>query len=247
MDGLDLYGSEYLRIRFQSAILDKVIKLETSIRNLSPKGLSRTCFLEKHALRVGRFMLGLQNLLAATSEEKSDFVLWSSDLSNKDFAVVIWDFYQAFADVDRLAILARCLQTKHNHDEFLSLAAMRTVTTLARMLDPYRWGVSCWRTMACLGFDSMTDLKRVRLRSRMEMVQAEFSEVTIEDIVEANAAMRMLVCPGLPSAAGVAAALYCISLDLWPTDLPFERVDPLTLQPDLSCKVFSARSAISAP
>jgi hypothetical protein len=227
MDGLEIYGSEYLHIRFQPALLEKVGKLESKAQTLARSRLSRMEFAEKHALLVGRFMLGVQNVLAATSTEDNDFVPWTNRLSNQDLANVIWEFYQVTTEIDKIQCLAQCLESWGMRQPYFSPAALRSVTTLARLLDPERWGATCWRTLACLGYDSMTELKQQRLHTTAAVVQSEFAALTARDIVTAMSRMRLLMCRDLPNTASVAAALYCISLDLWPVDADFERVDSL--------------------
>jgi hypothetical protein len=227
MDGLELYGSEYLYIRFRSALLEKIAKLETKAQNLARSRVSRAEFADQHALLVGRFLLGVQNVLAATSMEKSDYVPWSSQLSNQDFAKLIWDFYQAPQELDKISVLVQFLENWSSHQPYFSPAALRSVTTLARMLDPANWGCVGWRTLASLGFRSMTDLKQFRLHQTMSEVQEEFAALTASDIVSAMERMRALVCADLPTVASVAAALYCISMDLWPFESDFERPDRL--------------------
>jgi hypothetical protein len=240
MDGLEIYGSEYLHIRFQSALLDKVERLETKAQTLARSELSRSEFAEKHALLVGRFMLGVQNILAATTLEKNDFVPWTSRLSNQDFANLIWEFYQVTSETDKIQILAQCLEHWGMRQPYFSPAALRSVTTLARLLDPQHWGAMCWRVLACLGFRSMTELKQARLHTSPSLVQCEFAALTASDIVHAATSLRLLTCDGLPDSASVAAALYCISLDLWPTEVNFERPDPLGYLPFTVCQAFPA-------
>jgi hypothetical protein len=225
MDGLELYGSEYLYIRFRSALLEKVAKLESKAQTLARSRLSRTEFADNHALLVGRFLVGVQNVLAATSTEKNDYVPWTPQLSNQDFAKLIWDFYQAPRELDKISVLVQFLENWSSRQPYFSPAALRSVTTLARMLDPANWGCVGWRTLACLGFCSMTDLKQVRLHHSMSEVQEEFATLTASDIVSALKRMRALVCKDLPTVASVASALYCISMDLWPFESDLERPD----------------------
>ncbi len=232
MDGLDNYGSEYLRIRFQSVVLEKVARLEKNAQHLFQQDLSRTSFMEKNALLVGRFMLGVQNLLAVTSEEKNDFVPWTNCLSNKDFAILLWEFYQASTDFDKIQILSQCLDDWKAGHPYLSPAALRSVSALARLLDPAGWGYTTWRTLGCLGFESMTELKKLRLHSTPAFIQQEFAQLRVQDVVNATRRMRQLISEDLPTAASVAAALHCISLDIWQFESPFERQDPLAVMPD---------------
>jgi hypothetical protein len=232
MDGLDLYGSEYLRIRFQPGVLEKVARLEKNAQNLSQQGLTRTSFMEKNALLVGRFMLGVQNLLAVTSEEKNDFVPWTNRLSNKDFAILLWEFYQVSTDSEKIQILSQCLDDWRGGQPYFTPAALRSVSLLARMLDPEGWGLTTWRTLGCLGFDSMTELKNVRLHSSPAAIQQEFAQLRVQDVVTATRRMRQLICEELPTTASVAAALHCISLDIWQFDSDYERLDPLIQMPD---------------
>jgi hypothetical protein len=242
MDGLEYYGSEYLHIRFQSALLEKVKKLEGKGRILSASAasLSRQDFAEKHALLVGRLLLGIQNLLAATSTDGNDYVLWKRRLTNQDFANQIWEFYQAPNALEKVLSLASCLEDWNDLRPCFSPAALRSVTTLARMLDAKRWGAVSWRAMACLGFESMTELKQARLHAKPRSVQREFAALSAGDIADAMQRMQGLICVELPDTASVAAALYCISLDLWPTDASFERPDPLGGLPFQECQSLSA-------
>ncbi|HET9238679.1 MAG TPA: hypothetical protein VFO10_15565 [Oligoflexus sp.] len=240
MDGLELYGSEYLHIRFRSALLEKVAKLETKAQSLAQSRLSRAEFADKHALLVGRFLLGVQNLLAATSTEKNDYVLWTSRLSNQDFAKLIWDFYQVPHKLDKVSVLAQFLESWSAQQPYFSPAALRSLTMLARMLDPANWGFLGWRTLACLGYHSMTELKQVRLHNAQSEVQDEFAAVTAQDIVAAMERMRTLIRKDLPTAASVAAALYCISLDLWPKEADYERPDPLASFVHTTCESHAA-------
>lgn len=240
MDGLDIYGSEYLYIRFRSALLEKVAKLETKAQTLARSGLSRTEFADKHALLVGRFLLGVQNVLAATSTDKSDYAPWTSRLSNQDFAKLIWDFFQTPRELDKLAVLAQFLENGSAQQPYFAPGALRSVTMLARMLDPANWGFVCWRTLACLGYQSMTELKQARLHNPVEDVQEEFAALTAEDILSAMQRMRSLMSPGLPTVASVAAALYCISMDLWPLEAEFERPDPLASLVLVPCETHAA-------
>jgi hypothetical protein len=227
MDGLELYGSEYLHIRFRSCLLEKVEKLEAKAQTLTRSCLSRVKFADKYALLVGRFLLGIQNVLAASSTEKNDYVSWTNRLSNQDFAKLIWDFYQTPNELNKISILAQCLENGSPQQPNFTPAALRSVTTLARMLDPANWGAACWRNLACLGYRSMTELKQGRLHNAVLEVQDEFACLTAQDILSAMTSMRALVCPELPTTASVAAALYSISLDLWPIEADFERPDPL--------------------
>lgn len=228
MDGLELYGSEYLFIRFRSALLEKVEKLEIKGQTLARSRLTRVEFADKYALLVGRFLLGIQNALAASSTEKNDYVPWSSRLSNQDFAKLIWDFYQVPDELDKISVLAQCLENGTTQQPYFSPGALRSVTTLARMLDPANWGSTCWRTLACLGYDSMTELKQSRLHDTVQEVQDEFSSLTARDILSSMIRMRALMCQELPRTSSVAAALYCISMDLWPLEADFERPDSLS-------------------
>jgi hypothetical protein len=227
MDGLELYGSEYLRIRFQSTLLDKVEKLEGKAVTLARSPLPRADFAQKHALLVGRFMLGVQNVLVASALDRNDSQPWTRRLSNHDFAQIVWDFYQARNDADQITTLALCLDADEDGPPAFSAAALRSITMLARMLDPQRWGVLTWRSLACLGHPSMTALKQLRVATSPERVAGEFEGLSIGEIVRATEAMRRLISPGLPTTASVAAALTCVSLDLWPVELDFERPDPL--------------------
>jgi hypothetical protein len=242
MDGLEYYGSEYLYIRFQSALLERVSKLEGKAQILAASAavLSRQDFAEKHALLVERFMLGVQNLLGATSTDRNDYALWARRLTNQDFAHLLWEFYQAPNALGKILILASGFEDWSELRPYFSPAALRSVTTLARFLDPDFWGAACWRTMACLGFESMTELKQVRLHTKPASIQREFGALSAGDIVDAMKRMRALVCEELPNTASVAAALYCISLDVWPTDVPFERPDPLGGLPFHDCQSLSA-------
>jgi hypothetical protein len=240
MDGLELYGSEYLYIRFRSALLEKVAKLETKAQTLARSRLSRKDFADKHALLVGRFLLGVQNVLAATSTEKNDYVPWTSRLSNQDFAKLIWDFYQVPRELDKISVLAQFLENWSAQQPYFSPGALRSVTMLARMLDPANWGFVCWRTLACLGYHSMTELKQVRLHNPSAEVQDEFAALRAEDILSAMERMRKLIRPGLPTVASVAAALYCISMDLWPLEAEFERPDSLASLVLVPCETHAA-------
>lgn len=247
MDGLDNYGSEYIRIRFKPALIEKSAKLEQSARMLGKGCLSRTSFMEKHALLVGRFMLGIQNLLAATSEEKKDFVPWTSHLSNKDFAILLWEFYQVTTDLEKIKILAECLEDWRENQRSFSIAALRSLTLLARMLDPDLWGVISWRTLGCLGFESMTELKKMRLYSSPASIQREFAVLSPRDIVASTVAMRQLIQPELPTTARVATALFSVSLDLWPIDATFERQENPSAVTKAGCEAFPAFILGSTP
>jgi hypothetical protein len=240
MDGLELYGSEYLHIRFRLALLEKVAKLETKAQTLARSHLSRVEFAEKHALLVGRFLLGVQNVLATISTEKNDYVPWARRFSNQDFAKLIWDFYQVPQEGDKISVLAQCLESWDAEQPYFSPAALRSITMLARMLDPVNWGFVCWRTLACLGYHSMTELKQVRLHNKASEVQDEFAVLTTQDILSALERMCPLICKDLPTVASVAAALYCISMDLWPVEADFERPGPVASLVLTPCETHAA-------
>ncbi len=225
MDGLEIYGSEYLHIRFQSALLEKLDKLDSIGRIMAHSALPRSEFVEKHRHLVDRLMSGVQYMLMSTSAGPHDYLPWNPKLSNKEFAHIIWAFHQSTHAIEKIWILAKCLEGELAAQPYFSPAAVRSITSLARMLDPQSGGVLNWRTLACLGFESMTLLKQLRLHTTPDEVQLEFEALDAEDIVAAMARLRLLVCHELPNTASVAAALYCVSLDIWPLEAAFERSD----------------------
>jgi len=211
--GLELYGQEYVKLRFDAAFLDLSATIEYKGKALADQiSLPRSVYVEKHAPNALLFLLEVQKWKMLYVDDQYDVFAVSRA---SDIAAAIYDFFHAPTPADRLTHLLRITSKGSACYQDSWQKGLKRALAVARFLDPQHWAFVDWRILGVMGYRSMTALKQERIGSNADQIRQLFEPIQYFDLEIALEMLQEYRCEDLPRAVDVECALYAISLDIW--------------------------------